>query len=121
MDGNSADFDGCARPCRTAGMHALVWGDCAHAPESARPEPRVTIGGVYTAADGYPSIGLESIPVSELAERIEKALRTVSIDLGPNALGMLERGEPVGLSAGDYWLMALAVAMDLAGGTERND
>lgn len=114
MSSNNADFDGCSRPCRISGVHTLVWGDCAHAPESARPEPRVTIGGVRGMSDGGNSIALEAIPVSELTERIEKTLRTVSISFGPNALAMLERGEPVGLSAGEYWAMALAVAMDLA-------
>lgn len=109
------DFDGCSRPCRTTGVHTLIWGDCAHAPETARPEPRVTIGGTYIAADGYPSIGLQSIPISEMAERIEKVLRTIPVRLGPNALAMLERGETVGLSGGEYSAMALAVAMDLAG------
>lgn len=75
----------------------------------------MTIGGVRTVADGEKSIVLDSIPVSELADRIEQALRTVSINLGPNALGMLERGESVRLSGGEYAAMALAVAMDLAG------
>ncbi|HEX8808334.1 MAG TPA: hypothetical protein VF760_04995 [Xanthobacteraceae bacterium] len=112
MSSDGTDFDGCSRPCRISGVHTLVWGECADAPESARPEPRVTIGSTYIAADGHPSIGLESIPVSELAERIEKALRTVSINLGPNALAMLGRGEPVRLSGGEYAAMALAVAMD---------
>jgi len=110
------DFvDGCSRPCRKTGVHTLIWVDCEHAPETARPEPRVTIGGTYIAADGHPAIGLESIPVSELSERIEKVLRTVAINLGPNALAMLERGETVGLSGGEYSAMALAVATDLAG------
>lgn len=109
------DFDGCSRPCRTTGVHTLIWGDCAHAPETARPEPRVTIGGVRMMGDGENSIVLESIPVSELADRIEKALRTIPVRLGPNALAMLERGETVGLSGGEYSAMALAVAMDLAG------
>jgi hypothetical protein len=111
----STDFDGCARACRKAGVHTLVWGDCEHAPASARPEPRVTIGGVRVAADGENSIVLESVPVSDLADRIERALRTVSINLGPNALAMLERGEAVRLSGSEYAAMALAAAMDLVG------
>jgi hypothetical protein len=109
------DFDGCARACRQLRTHTFAWGECAHAPATARPEPRVTIGGTYIAPDGYPAIGLQSIPISELAERIEKALRTVPVRLGPNALAMLERGETVGLSGGEYSAMALAVAMDLSG------
>lgn len=111
----SPDFDGCNRDCRKTGVHTLAWYGCGQAPESARPERQVTIGGVRMAADGENSIVLESVPVSEMADRIEKALRTVSINLGPNALGMLERGEPVRLSGGEYAAMALAVAMDLAG------
>jgi hypothetical protein len=109
------DFDGCSRDCRKSATHTLVWGDCAHAPETARPEPHVTIGGVRTMADGESNIVLEAVPVSVLAERIEQALRSVSITLGPNALGMLERGEPVRLSGGEYAAMALAAALELAG------
>lgn len=92
------EFDGCARACRQPLVHTLVWGECAHAPESARPEPRVSIGGVFIDVDGYPSIGMTSIPVSELAARIERVLRSV----------------PVQIPDGDYAGMAYAVAMDLA-------
>lgn len=108
------DFDGCARSCRKTHIHTLLWGDCAHAPESSRPEPRVTIGSVQTAADGHPSIVLQSIPVSDLAERIEKALRTVQITLGPKSLELLQEGHRMHLTGGEYSAMALAVAMDLA-------
>lgn len=108
---DAAEFDGCSRACRKAGKHTLVWGDCELAVE---PEPRISIGGVVTAPDGYPSIVLASIPVSEMADRIEKILRTIPIRLGPNALAILERGETVGLSGSEYRDMALAVAKDLA-------
>lgn len=108
---SSEDFDGCARACRKAGSHTLVWGECEYA---AEPEPRISIGGVVTAPDGYPSIVLQSVPVSEMADRIEQVLRTIPVRLGPNALAMLERGETVGLSGGEYRNMALAVALDLA-------
>ena len=114
LDALPADFDGCARSCRKTRTHTLLWGDCAHTPESARPEPRVTIGGTITAADGYPSVVLHSIPVSELAERIEKTLRSVHITLGPNSLRLLEEGHRMHLTGGEYSAMALAVAMDLA-------
>jgi hypothetical protein len=109
-----ADFDGCAYSCRKPREHTLVWGDCAQAPESARPEPRVTIGSTFIDVDGYPSIGMTSIPVSELAERIEKALRSVGITLGPKSLELLEGGHRMHLTGGEYAAMALAVAMDLA-------
>ena len=34
------DFDGCSsHSCRRPGIHSLIWGECAHAPESARPPP----------------------------------------------------------------------------------
>lgn len=108
---DAEEFDGCARSCRKAGKHTLVWGDCEHA---AEPEPRISIGGVVTAPDGYPSIVLQSIPVSQMADRIEQILRTIPVRLGPNALAILERGETVGLSSGEYRNMALAVALDLA-------
>lgn len=91
------EFDGCARTCRQPLVHTLVWGECGLAPESARPEPRVTIGGVFTDVDGYPSIGMTSVPVSELAARIERVLRTV----------------PTQIPDGDYAGMAHAVARDL--------
>lgn len=55
----------------------------------------------------------QTILVSELADRIERVLRTVEVRLGPNALGILERGGTVGLSGGEYATMALAVAKDL--------
>ncbi|BFP50126.1 hypothetical protein KCMC57_64940 (plasmid) [Kitasatospora sp. CMC57] len=116
FDDLPADFDGCARSCRKTRSHTLLWGDCAHAPESARPEPLVTIGGVQSAADGHPSIVLRSVPVSELAERIEKALRSVQITLGPKSLALLEDGHQMHLTGGEYSAMALAVAMDLAEG-----
>jgi hypothetical protein len=82
---DSEEFDGCARPCRKAGKHTLVWGDCEHATE---PEPRI------------------SIPVSEMADRIEKILRAVPVRLGPNALAALQCGETVCLSGGEYRDMA---------------
>lgn len=98
MDDNE-EFDGCSRECRKTRKHTLVWGNCELAVE---PEPRISIGGVVTASDGHPSIVLRSVPVSEMADRIEQILRTVPIRLGPNALAILERGETVGLSGGEY-------------------
>ncbi|MFJ6215045.1 hypothetical protein ACIQGZ_17170 [Streptomyces sp. NPDC092296] len=106
------DFDGCARACRTTGVHTLTWGECGIAPESARPEPRVSIGRRFTALDGHQALAIASVPISEMAGRIERVLRTVHIRLGPNAL-----------SGGEYAAMALAVAADLAEEqpqTERN-
>lgn len=111
-------FDGCARSCRKTRQHTFLWGDCEHAPESARPEPHVTIGGTQIAADGYPSIVLQSVPVSVLAERIEKAMRTVPIVLGSKSLALLEGGHRMHLTGGEYSAMALAVAMDLAEGDQ---
>lgn len=103
---------GCRRSCSE--QHTYTWGDCALAPESAKPEPRVTFGGVRTMDDGQPGIVLDSYTVAELAARIERVIRTVPVRLGPNALAMLQRAETVGLSGGEYSAMALAVAMDLA-------
>jgi hypothetical protein len=53
---------GCARDCTD--QHTYQWGRCAHAPESARPEPTVLIGGVETAEDGHGDIVMRSIPLS---------------------------------------------------------
>lgn len=103
------DFDGCsARSCRPrskAPLHTFEWGLCAHAPESARPEPVVTLLGVYTAADGEKSVGATSFTVTEMASKVEEALRTVSLS-----------GWIKGVSGDEYGAMALAVAQMLAGG-----
>ncbi|MBC2903180.1 hypothetical protein [Streptomyces cupreus] len=101
------DFDGCNRKCRRAGAHTLVWGECEHATE---PEPTVSLSRVYKATDGLPAIGFDTYTVPQLAELIEPALRTIKIHLGPNARVLLERGETVGLSVGEYASLALAAA-----------
>ncbi|WP_037616376.1 hypothetical protein [Streptomyces aureus] len=93
------DFDGCHSACRGKGAHTLIWGGCEHA---ARPEPTVSMSVVYQDTDGQPSIGFDEYTVRQLADLIEPALRAVAIRLGPNALAMLQRGEPVGLSGGEY-------------------
>jgi hypothetical protein len=105
------DFDGCWWECRKAGAHTLRWGSCEHAPE---PEKTVSISRVYLDHDGQPSIGFDTFTVTDLAARIEAALRTVPIRLGPNALAMLQRGDTVSLSGGEYAAMALAAAVALA-------
>ena len=88
------DFDGCHRLCRTKERHSLVMGSCVRAPQA---EPSVSMSKIYTATDGYPSIGYDNYTVQELADLIEPALRRVAVRLGPNALAMLQRGETVGL------------------------
>ena len=112
------DFDGCSRECRKLGGHTRRWGRCEYGIE---PEPRLSILRTFMADDGYPAFCTESIPLSALAERIEKALRSVHIRLGPNALAILGRGEKVTLSGGEYSAMALAVAMDLADNKESGE
>lgn len=101
------DFDGCHRTCRVKGVHSLIWGGCAH---GVPPEPTVSMSVVFDDTDGRKSIGFDSYTVPQLAELIEPALHTVKIRLGPNALGLLERGEEVRLTAGEYASMALAAA-----------
>lgn len=93
------DFDGCHRTCRTKGAHSLVWGGCEHA---TPPEPTVSMSVVYGDTDGHKSIGFELYTVQQLADLVEPALRRVTVQLGPNALAMLQRGEPVRLSGGEY-------------------
>lgn len=116
-------FDGCSssscRPRNRPWKHTFAWGLCEHAPESARPEPRITLFGTFLADDGEVSIGTTSFTVPEMAAKVEAALREVGIRLGPNALAMLERGESVALSGGEYAAMGLAVAMMLAGESGR--
>jgi hypothetical protein len=53
---------GCARDCTE--QHTYTWGRCALAPESARPEPTISIGTVVMEADGHPGIAMTSIPLS---------------------------------------------------------
>lgn len=112
------DFDGCSssacRPRNKPWKHTLQWGLCAHAPESTRPQPTISLLGVFTAEDGNKSIGTTSFTVMEMADKVEAALRTVEVRLGPNAVAILERGGTVGLSGGEYGAMALAVAQMLA-------
>jgi hypothetical protein len=48
--------------------------------------------------------------LQDLADLIEPALREVRIRFGPNALAMLQRGEQVGLSFGEYASLARAAA-----------
>lgn len=110
------DFDGCNRECRKAGEHTLNWGLCEHA---VPPEPYVSMSAVYTdPTDGYPSIGFDTYTEQQLAELIEPALRTVAVRLGPNALAMLERGETVQLSGGEYAELARTAAHAIV---HRND
>ncbi|MGA4896717.1 hypothetical protein ACPCAJ_01960 [Streptomyces griseoincarnatus] len=92
-------FDGCGRRCRKNLAHTLVYGECEHAPP---PEPTVSMSRVFTDTDGYPSIGFDTFTVQQLADLIEPALRRAAVRLGPNALAMLQRGETVGLSGGEY-------------------
>lgn len=99
-DQSPPGFDGCHRACRTKGVHSLVWGGCEHAVE---PEPTVSMSVVYTdPADGNLSIGFDMYTIQQLADLIEPALRNVGVRLGPNALAMLQRGEPVRLAGGEY-------------------
>lgn len=114
MSADLDDFDGCSssscRPRNKPWLHTFEWGLCAHAPESARPEPTISLFGVYDAADGEKSIGTTTFTVTEMAEKVEAALRSVEVRFGPNALAILESGGTVGLSGGEYGAMALAVA-----------
>jgi len=98
-ENTETDFDGCRHGCRRAGAHTLVYGECEHAPE---PEPTVSLSHVYADTDGRKSIGFDTYTVGELADLIEPSLRRVQARFGPNALAMLDRGETVALSGGEY-------------------
>lgn len=99
MPNPTQDFDGCNRKCRLAKTHTLAWGECEHAPE---PEPTVSMSRVYRDTGGHMSIDFDQYTVQQLADLLEPALRRVAIHLGPNVLAMLERGEAVRLSGGEY-------------------
>ena len=75
----------------------------------------VRVPATFTASDGQQSIGTTSYTVTEMADRVERALRTIPVRLGPNALAILREGSTVPLSGGEYAAMALAVATMLAG------
>ncbi len=109
------DFDGCHRTCRAKGAHSLIWGGCEHA---TPPEPTVSISAVYDDTDGHKSIGFDSYTVAQLADLIEPALHQVAIQLGPNALALLQPGETVGLSGGEYADLARQAAHAIV---HRND
>lgn len=55
-----------------------------------------------------------------LVERINAAIRSVDIRLGPNALAILTAGGTVPLSQGESWFMAIAVADELFGDGQDN-
>jgi hypothetical protein len=108
------DFDGCSRSCRPRKKprkHTFVWGQCAHA---ERPEQRINIGPrVFKAEDGEMSIGYETFTLTQMADKVEAALRSVEARLGP--YGFSARGAAGGLTGAEYQAMALAVARMLAG------
>jgi hypothetical protein len=93
-------WHGCRRTCSE--QHTYKWGDCALAPETARPEPHVSMTKVFVADDGNKAIGYDKYTEQQLADLIEPALHWVIIRLGPYALAMLQRGDTVALSAGEY-------------------
>ena len=62
---------GCARDC--AEQHTYAWGRCALAPESARPEPTISIGRVEIEADGQSGIVMRSVPLDAWQALIEVA------------------------------------------------
>lgn len=101
------DMDGCNRRCRTQGTHTRAWGECEFGIE---PEPAVSMSRVFTDTDGGRSIGFDRYTLQELADLVEPALRSVDIRLGPNARAMLQRGERVCLSGGEYADLARAAA-----------
>jgi hypothetical protein len=85
----------------------------------SRPYPAgapITVrSAVEMFEDGMPGIGTTSYTLSEMASKVEVALRTVPVRLGPNALAILREDGTVPLSGGEYAAMALAVATMLAG------
>jgi hypothetical protein len=68
------------------------------------------MSAVFQSADGYNSIGYDTYTSQQLADLIEPALRAVQVRFGPNALAMLQRGETVGLSGGEYADLARTAA-----------
>lgn len=86
---NATDWHeaGCARDCTH--QHTKQWGRCAHAPESACPEPTILIGGVETAEDGYGEIVMRGVPLSAWNDLITVAKwvsrgRSAALDIDPD-------------------------------------
>lgn len=104
---DDTDFDGCHRECRVKGKHSRVWGGCEF---GIKPEPTVSMSKVYTAGDGYPSIGYDSYTVDQLTDLIEPALKGLTVRLGPNSSAAVQRGEPFRLSGGEMWAVARQAA-----------
>lgn len=72
---------GCRRKCSE--QHTYKWGDCALAPESAKPEPTVSLSKALIAEDGHPALGYDTYTVLELADLIEPALRATGCATSP--------------------------------------
>lgn len=75
---------GCARDCSE--QHTYTWGRCALAPESARPEPTVSMSHVYDDVDGGKSIGFDSYTVPQLGELITAGLRASDLPVNGDDL-----------------------------------
>lgn len=64
MTAPTEDFDGCARECRKAGQHTLVWGRCEFAEEPPRADPAFGFWRVMKMEDGYDSLVQASLPLT---------------------------------------------------------
>lgn len=106
----NSNFDGCHRACRRRGAHTMFWGGCENAIE---PEPTVSLSRVDHTPGEDPSIRFDRYTAQGLANLIEPALREVQIRLGPNAISLLQHGETVGLSGGEYAALAQAAAQSI--------
>lgn len=78
---------------------------------------------IVTAPPNTHAAGLVAVPPTTtdrdaLRDRIAQAARTVPLRLGPNAIGMAERGEPIRLSGGEAWAVAEAILAVLPAGSE---
>lgn len=114
MDDVTTEFDGCNSECRKAAQHTLRWGGCELAPE---PDPTLGILRVRCMPDGENGIVTDQYTVTELAARIEVAMRTVTIRFG--ALGEWAFERQNWISDSEYAALARAVANDLIEGTQQ--
>lgn len=101
-------LSGCRRTCSE--QHTYTWGDCALAPESAKPAPTASILSVFDAADGHKSIGYDKYTAEELAALITPALREVPVQFEAKSLRELADGGVITFSDREYEALALAAA-----------
>lgn len=101
---------GCAKACTI--NHTREPSECFYAP-TTDPEPHLTVLRVQNASDGEMSIVGVTYTLTELATRLEFAMREVGITLSPTSLAALKAGNRMHLTGAEYQALALTAARSL--------